>query len=280
MTDSFERQLDECIELLRGGKSIAEALASCPEQSDRLGPLLEIARALQLLPQPVSSAEGMMRTFIKVSLMRVEAAKADLSKVRFFSRGFLVRAAAVLLVVFMGGWATVNASADSVPGDWLYPVKRFTERAQFFLTVNQEDKAELRIIFSSERLKEAVKRHQRTGRIDQALLDEMLRQARLAAETSVTLPGVSHTLLAGQAAQLSQYQQQMLRGMGATAPPQQQETLARYANMCGRRAQWMRQMCGWGGPRQSSRPRSLSTTRKQENQNRGTWRDRCPMMRR
>ncbi|NIA21723.1 MAG: hypothetical protein GWP05_07105 [Anaerolineaceae bacterium] len=249
MTGRLEQQLDECIERLRQGQSVNDAVASCPDRSGWLRPLLTIVRDLQSLPDPVLSTESMMRTFIKASEGQVEAARAKRPEVRFLSWGFLMRAAAVLLAVFLGGWATVNASADAVPGDWFYPIKRFTERAKFFLTVNQEDKAELRIVFSSERLKEAVKQHQRTGRIDQALLDEMLREARLAAETSETLPDTSRALVAAEAAHASQYQQQMLSSLKTKAAPEQQEILTRYAEMCGQRAQWMQQMCGSGtGP--------------------------------
>lgn len=279
MTERLERQLDECIERLRGGKSIDDALASCPDPSGRLRPLLTIVRDLQALPDPAVSTEGMMRTFIKASAMWGDAAKARGSKVRFSSRGFLVRAAAVLLAVFLVGWTTVNASAGAVPGDWLYPIKRFTERAKFFLTLNQEDKAELRIVFSSERLKEAVKRHQRTGQIDPALLDEMLREARLAVEASEALSDTSRALVVAEAAHASQYQQQMLMKLKTRAAPQQREVFTRYAEMCGRRAQWMRGMCGWNGSREPSRieeePGTPESTRPAP-QDRRPWRDMCP----
>ena len=175
-------------------------------------------------------------------------------------------------MVFIGGWSTVTASANAVPGDWFYPIKRFTERAKFFLTINQEDKAELRIVFSSERLKEAVKRYERTGQIDQSLLNQMLQEARLAAEDSQTLPGASHMLLAGQAVHLSKYQQQMLGNLKTKATPEQQEILTRYVEMCDRRAQWIKQMCDWRKAPSQPTP----SRQKQENRGTGGWRDRCP----
>ena len=85
MTQRLEQQLDESIRRLGEGKSIDQALAPCPDQSDQLRPLLGIARNLQLLPGPALSAQSVMRTFIKASESQVEEARAERSRVRFFS---------------------------------------------------------------------------------------------------------------------------------------------------------------------------------------------------
>jgi hypothetical protein len=279
MNDNLEQVLDECIERIRRDQSVADVLRSHPDHADELGPLLSIASDLEALPDPAASGEDVMRSFIKASAERKPTVG---NKVRFFSRPFLLRAAAVLLVVFLGGWATVTASADAVPGDWLYPLKLFTERAKFFLTVNQEDKAELRIVFSSERLKEAVKKYQQTGVLDQQLLDQMLEEARLAAQTSEDLSGPSRSLLAAQAMHASEYQRQVLDGLRMKATSEHDQTLARYSDMCGRRAQWMREMCGWryeplqSGPAQEQGASPPQQQQQQDNSGNGRWRDRCP----
>lgn len=269
MSESLEQILDECIDRMKRGESVRAILDSHPTQADRLRPLLGIVHDLAALPEPAASPEEIMRSFVRASAMKELPAKP---MVRFFSRSFLLRAAAVLVVVFLGGWGTVTASADAAPGDLLYPVKRFTERAKFFLTINREDKAELRIVFSSERLKEAAKGYQQSGVLNQQLLDEMLEEARLAAQTSEDLSGPSRSLLAARAASTSEYQRQVLEGLKSQTPSQQDQTLSRYANMCGRRAQWMQGMCGW---RQAA-PQPVPSQPRQDDQQTGRWRDQCP----
>lgn len=55
------------------------------------------------------------------------------------------------------GWISVaNASMSTLPGERLYPVKLSMERAQIALTVNDAQRAELRVEFASRRLEEMV----------------------------------------------------------------------------------------------------------------------------
>jgi hypothetical protein len=269
MDSGLEQILDECIDRMKQGEPVEDILRAHAAHADELRPLLSIVRGLEELTDPAPAGEDILRSFVKAS---AEMQRQKPAGVRFFSRPFLLRAAAVLLAVFLVGWATTTASADAVPGDWLYPVKRFTERARFFLTVNSEDKAELRIVFSSERLKEAVQQYQRAGVLDQGLLDEMLEEARLAADASADLEGTSRSLVAAQAAHASEYQQQVLDGMKGGASSEHTETFSRYANMCGRRAQWMQGMSQWRNPG----PRSASPQQEQDDRGNRRWRDRCP----
>jgi hypothetical protein len=279
MSEKQLEALDQGIKRMRKGEDVEQVLEGLGDEAEELRPLLMLARDLGKLPASPISADSTDRMFASFVKAAAHDEHRGQRRVRFFSRGFLTRAAAVLLAVLVGAWATVAASADAVPGDWLYPIKRFTERAKFFLTINAEDKAELRIVFSSERLKEAVKRYEGSGHLDQALLEEMLQEARLAAESSETLPGVSRTLVAGQAAHLSEYQQQMLSGLKTESAPEHREVFSRYADMCGRRARWMRGMCSWRGPQGVPLPENQEPQQapRQRNEDQRRWRDMCPM---
>jgi len=271
MPERLEEVLDACIEQLRRGQGLEEVLRQYPHRAGQLRPLLELAGELSELPPPPSSPAAAVRAMVKASVRAAgEKTPAPRRRLRLWSRPVLLRAAAVLLVAFLGGWATVTASADALPGEWLYPVKRFTERARFFLTINPQQKAELRIVYSSERLKEAVRKHLRGQGLDRELLKQMLEEARLAAEESERLPEGQRELLATQAAYVSQYQQQVLEEYKSRASGEDREVLTRYARMCGRRAAWMRRMCRWG--RDEQRPGSPGQPRRR-------WREMCPMWR-
>jgi hypothetical protein len=266
MSNKLEDILDYCIDQVRLGKAPEDVLREYPDAAEQIRPLLAVAKKLEELPEPSASVRGMARTMAKVAVQASDQrARPKRRKLTLFSYSFLVRAAAVLLVVLLGGWTTTTASSNALPGDLLYPIKLFTERAKFFLTINQEDKVELRIVFSAERLKEAVKKYERGEGLDRHLLQEMLEEARMAAETSAELPELTRGLLVSQAAHLSEFQQEMLGRFKKQVKPEEQEVLTPYMDMCGRRAVWMRQMCDESG----------RTTEPQQKRMR-RWRNMCP----
>lgn len=72
------------------------------------------------------------------------------------SRGWvrgLARIAAVLAVLIVALYGTVTASADSLPGDVLYPVKRLIERGEIALA-SDDDELDLRLALADRRLDE------------------------------------------------------------------------------------------------------------------------------
>ncbi|MAX24161.1 MAG: hypothetical protein CMJ19_06625 [Phycisphaeraceae bacterium] len=264
--------LDACLDQVRGGQTIDDALAEHPADAEALRPLLDIATRLECLPDPNVSLAGLMKTLGRLGSQTLTASRAEPAprKVRWFSRPVWTRAAAIVLVMFLIGWGTVNASAGAMPGDFLYPVKLFTERARFFLTLNTEDQAELRIVFSSRRLREAVAQQQRTGQADPQILDQMLEEARLAVLAAPQLSEPNRQLLVSRAAYLTDYQRDALDRFTSTGHPQEQ-VIARYRDMCWERGRWMRQMLA---PGEDAAP---SNQQPQAQPNWRRWCDDCPM---
>ncbi len=84
-----------------------------------------------------------------------------------------VRLATVLLLagglVFGGSITTVSASLNSIPGDFLYPLKRMTENAQVRLAGDDTAKAELHVEFAGRRIQEATKIAEESPEGDKAL---------------------------------------------------------------------------------------------------------------
>ena len=93
-----------------------------------------------------------------------------------------------VLVIVMSGWGITVASANSQPGDLLYPVKLATERVRFALTLQPEGRAELRLSFADRRLAELVETQAERGSIDPALLRALLSEAELALGEAQALP--------------------------------------------------------------------------------------------
>ena len=284
--------LDRCLEKVRAGTPVTDVLRQHPEEAEQLRPLLALAVGLELLPDPSYSLEGAMRTFAgaveqhqRDTSAKPTASRAGLWPLSWFAQirhraraataprvGFrpalaLYRLAAVALVAVILYWGAGTISANTVPGDFLYPLKLLTERVRFFLTINTEDKTELRIVFSSKRLREAVQQYQRSGTLDPSLLQQMLEEARQAVASSLTLPRASRELLVAQTEHLSRFQRRTLQRFQQQLPAEEQAVVGPYVEMSERRAAWMRQMCDdWRGETSTAQPQN--TPRR--------WMDMCP----
>ncbi|MFO7945144.1 MAG: DUF5666 domain-containing protein [Anaerolineales bacterium] len=189
-SESFADILDACLERLQAGESIVSCLEPYPKAADRLEPLLRAAKYSRSIPKPEVTQEAREQ-----GLERVMAAaeklpghkKPMLIRTEVATRRFLGRVAAlfnglftiekekaemkltyrlaivVSLLVLIGGFFTVNASAGSLPGETLYGVKRGWEQARLALAFDEESQQSLENKFKEERLEEVT-----------AVLDEKL----------------------------------------------------------------------------------------------------------
>ncbi len=263
--------LDRCLERMRLGEDPERVLEEHPEAAEEIRPLLVLAEELASRPAPAPAGEGLVRSLIRMAAdpaarpARPRRARGGLLNLRVWAR-----AAVLVLAVFLAGWGAVSASANAVAGDILYPVKRFAENVRFFLTVSPDEKAELRISFSAERLREAVRKMQRGEGVDEDLLREMLEEARKAMDGIERMPAGSREILALRAAHLSDYQRETLDRLRARGGEREEKVLRSYRDLCGRRGSWMREVLSGGrgpGP-DGARPGNGNRLRR--------WRERCP----
>jgi len=234
--------LDRCIEEQRSGGDPERILSEHPETADEVRPLLELARRLEALPPQGGSTSGLVRALTRA------AAEADRDRererrrrVRLFSRPVLARVAAAVLLVALVGWGATAASAGTVPGDLLYPLKLATEKVSYLLTLNAQDQAQLRLTFSEKRLAEAVKMQAQGRGVDRQLLESMLDEAKEALQAGQDLPPHAQALLVSQAANLANHQGGALQGIEQRAPASERPALRPYIMRCMSRRAWMDQ---------------------------------------
>ena len=163
MKDShFDNILDDCLARLAAGESIVDCLARYPEHADELAPLLRMSQetiriAYTATPSDAARARGMAR---------MQAALAEGKQPRRWrwqlprlswrplSTPMLAAFAVVFLTVVAAGGTTV-ASADSLPGETLYPVKRMRESVEErIIARSAERKAEVNAKLARERGRE------------------------------------------------------------------------------------------------------------------------------
>jgi hypothetical protein len=171
MTDRFESILDECISALQAGVPIEEVLAEVPEYANELRPLLYAAAVLadpkpDLIPEETKSA--LRDEYIKqVGELPVVPAPSFGEKAhavfRILSRRLTARAVlndlvaiatTIVLTLLMAVLILNYLAIDTLPGDFLYGIKRISEDVQLGLTFDENRRATLAEAFNQRRLKE------------------------------------------------------------------------------------------------------------------------------
>ncbi len=228
---TIEEILDLAIDKLIGGTDIQDIEKDYPEYAEELRPLLEKVLRLQRVPEPdsKSSVQALMKIAAKIS---VEDKQEKQAIPGFTPRRFFLRIAASTAILFGLGWGTVFASSNTVPGDWFYPVKLFTEKVRFLLSVNEENKVELRITYSTERLKELVKKYNGGDGLDKELLKSMLDEAKAALDDGRKLNTTTRPLLMERINNLSHLQGKTLKKWKKEADPADKKILKKSIDTC------------------------------------------------
>ena len=153
MNDTTETILMEALDLLEQGMGAEEIVTRYPGRAAELRPFLLTASALTTLahqPPLVAQAQS-KRVFLEsTDLIALGNSRSPGGRLR----RLVASALAVLLVLLLGGAGLVSASSAAVPGDALYPTKRWAEDVRLNLTANSETAAALREQFRQERIGE------------------------------------------------------------------------------------------------------------------------------
>lgn len=165
--DPKARALEVCLQNVKAGANLEQALASYPRWADELRPLVESAIAAQkhTPPQPAAeNAQAHSRAgFLQVSQrMLPQHERRWMGELGRFLLGIFVVAALAGLLI--GGIVWVSSSA--LPGDLLYPIKRYSESIQLKFISNPAQHLALELAFDGERVEEiqALTRNSRPAR--------------------------------------------------------------------------------------------------------------------
>lgn len=154
-TDPLETVLEVCLQQIRSGVSLDEALTRYPQWADELRPRLEAVLAAEALRASLQVPRAaQMRSRAR---LLAEAQTAAQTRWPLFALIPLRRASATLALVMgviLASFGTVVASAQSLPGDLLYPLKLTAENVRLRLTTNPAQQRELELAFDHTRVQE------------------------------------------------------------------------------------------------------------------------------
>jgi hypothetical protein len=147
--------LETCLQAMEKGESLDSALKRYPRLSADLRPLLEAAWAARTLrPSQVPvRAIARSRSRVLTAAAGLRSQKASSSRLKPTWR-FVLTSLAVIAFLVLSGNGLLVASARSIPGDVLYPVKRSVETTQLNLSSDPAQKQVLQREFSQRRVEE------------------------------------------------------------------------------------------------------------------------------
>ena len=157
MNHKMAAVLDDCLARIAKGETVESCLARYAEYENELRPLLETAVILNPVTPPrmvpSSVADGRQAMFAAVDRQFANPPVSKISFARYAQQLFTFltgmedinmtlvtrfATAAFIAIMAITGLGISAASANSIPGDTLYPVKTTTESIQLLLTSDQE----------------------------------------------------------------------------------------------------------------------------------------------
>jgi len=169
MNQDFDVALSECLDLIRRGTETEACLARYPQYATELRPLLQLANKIRdvITPMPTGQARVAGRLRMLEALPEKHPRRpiaASVSSLRIvptvthptrkkpqYVRPAWRLAFAIAAVTIMATGGTLVASAASLPGDVLYPVKLATQQAQIALTFDSDTRSEREEKFNAQR---------------------------------------------------------------------------------------------------------------------------------
>jgi hypothetical protein len=187
---------EDCLRAMEAGATLESALARYPQFADELRPMLlavQAVRPSQPLRVPKQSEEAShARLLARARELRQQNRR---SFALWPQLNLVARLALIVLVLAAGGLGAASASAQALPGEALYPVKRLVEQAQLNFA-DAATRAALEQQFEQRRLAEtqAVIAQQREAEVEftglvQAVSGERWRIAGFSVQVRAGLAG-------------------------------------------------------------------------------------------
>ncbi|GAB4497021.1 MAG: hypothetical protein OHK003_04180 [Anaerolineales bacterium] len=156
MTNLFDA-LEFCLREIEEGVDVDTALARFPEHAAELRPILKTSIKAREMAVPEPSLEVVRRSRSRVMQRAAELRELSAPKRRFSILPLqrLAIAFGLAAIFLLSGSGLLSASASSLPGERLYPVKRGWENVRLFFIFDSEARALLKHEFENERLHEA-----------------------------------------------------------------------------------------------------------------------------
>ncbi len=244
----FIEIFDNCLMQIKQGKSIEAVIRNYPDEADELKKMLSISKSIAESSLPPVENDAIAACLIKVGEeinkqknrgLRLELPEFNFLGLKLLFNPRLAKAIYVSIFVVIFSLGTLNLSANSMPGELLYPLKLASEKVRFVVTINPEEKAELKLVFSEKRMKELVKHLDNNGKLDVETLKFMLDEANAALLESAKIKTSEKDIYISKLKYLNAHQKDILENIRSKVSPQDIEYINKAIEICNRRMNWM-----------------------------------------
>jgi hypothetical protein len=247
MKSKIEEIFESLLSQIQNGRRIEDCLKEYPEHRDELEPLLMLSLQMKGLPKIAEpdpkAVESTISRVRRVIYELREQPKPSFLKSLWAGYPVLIRIGAAVLLVLLVGWGGISFSAQSRPGQFLYPVKRLTECAQYHLTFTPDGKTELHLVFAGHRTDELLKSFRPRAALDRGLLSAMLNESRAAQKRAEAMIGIRSLRLKDRILEVNQRQQSALEDIRSSAGAADSAVIAQAISLCARRGDCLTRGC-------------------------------------
>ena len=237
MKKTPEELLDICLGMARRGEDWRAFLLAYPSNSAEVESLVTLALEVEEAAGPPDApAPGASAALLR---MGRELARREQNREESAHRGWgwmwgsaWAKAAVAGLVMLLLGASSVELSARTVPGDFLYPLKTLTERVRFAVTTDPQERVELRLTFSERRFAEVVQTLEEGRGADRKLVSAMLDEAKAALADTAMLPEGKSVAYKARIASLKEVQKDRLRSLEGMVPHYRRQDVEEAMRMC------------------------------------------------
>ncbi|GEM_PF-4145614 len=240
MKEKLEDILDKCLEdIAKGGNpdKILSVYKDHPEY-ENLKDAIHMALELGKLEDPPVSK------IPEFHLLAADSGSKPAVRRKIIPFRMITRIAAVFAIAFILLAVAVQASDDSIPGDFLYPVKRGYEKVRFTCAMGYRNKAEYKMKCSNVRLAEALALVNKNGKADASLFNSMFDDSRYTLEKALSMTGKDKDELLYLTASNMRKQKEGLYQIYMKSPEDGKSEISHYVCACGKRDQLMESAFG------------------------------------
>lgn len=234
--------LDQCIEMLRRGATVEDCLRRFPSLREQLAPLLAVTEEVWRAARQRPSEEFRRATkarLLAAAVQRQQRRAAPTYERVAWWRSWSLRIAAAAAALTLVAMPAIGASADSLPGSPLFPVKRAVEEARLLLASGPDAQAQARLDIARERLRELEKLRARGQENEEAVQGLALALGRL--EEHLRARGDDQPLPPGLVAQIEELSER-LGVQGEIEPVQPQQSRGQAVRQLAAQARELREL--------------------------------------
>lgn len=210
MSRKIEEILDRLLAEMAQGRTIDECLRDYPEYAEELRPLLMVAGRIATMQKPEPDPDAVRSVIRRARQSGRGSTRFSLRNV-FAQVNIPVRVLIALAMIFVFELSTGVLSAESLPGNVLYPVKRLTEGVQHFFIMGTEDRVHVHIALADRRAHEFTCLYEPDARRSAYLLGEMVQEIEQALRHMSCLSGERAARAVAKIYSCHLYQMQVLK---------------------------------------------------------------------